>query len=296
MTTKTQTVPKVSVVMAVYNGEKYLREAVESILNQTYRDFEFVIVNDGSKDSSLDIIKSYNDPRIRLVINEKNMGLIFSLNRGLSEAKTDLIARMDADDISVPERLEKQYDFMKQNPDITVVGTAIEVINQDGKFVYLQPALEKDEAIKRGLSAGCMFSHPTTMFRKKPVLSVGGYRKESKAAEDYDLWVRLADDYKFANINFPYLKYRKHGNNKSLGEKSIRSDTNACSDNQWQKYLPDGPAPVGKWPIIWPKKTKKLFRNSQNKYYSALHLLFAYQYKRRGNSKLSVQHARAAIS
>ena len=114
--------PKVTVLMPVYNCEKYLRESIESILNQTFKDFEFLIINDGSSDKSAEIVESYNDNRINFVQNEKNIGLAASLNRGLDIAKGEYIARMDADDISLPERLEKQVRFMETNPQIGICG------------------------------------------------------------------------------------------------------------------------------------------------------------------------------
>ncbi|HKQ33129.1 MAG TPA: glycosyltransferase family A protein, partial [Thermodesulfobacteriota bacterium] len=115
--------PKVTVLMTVYNGEKFLNEAIDGILNQTFRDFEFLIINDGSTDGSREIIKSYKDPRINLVDNESNIGLTASLNRGLSLAGGEYIARQDADDISLPERLEKQISILERNPDIALLGS-----------------------------------------------------------------------------------------------------------------------------------------------------------------------------
>jgi glycosyltransferase involved in cell wall biosynthesis len=121
---------RITVLMPVYNGEKYLREAIDSIFNQTFTDFEFLIVDDGSTDNSVEIINSYQNSRINLVKNDKNEGLVYTLNRGLSLAKGEYIARMDCDDISLPERLKKQIDFLDSNSEIAVVGTWIKVINE----------------------------------------------------------------------------------------------------------------------------------------------------------------------
>jgi glycosyltransferase involved in cell wall biosynthesis len=127
--------PLISVVMPVYNAAQYLREAIDSILNQTFRDFEFIIINDGSTDRSLEIIQSYNDDRIRL-INQKNTGLAKALNNGIAIAKSDFIARMDADDISIPERLTSQFSFLESNVDVVAVGSNAEVIDKEGNHVY----------------------------------------------------------------------------------------------------------------------------------------------------------------
>lgn len=126
--------PKVSVVMSVYNGEKYLPETIDSILNQTFKDFEFIIINDGSTDKTAKILTSYDDPRIR-IFNQENMGLTKSLNRAISLAKGEYIARMDADDISYPERLKKQVDYLNKNPDIGLVGSKYIRIDKRGRKI-----------------------------------------------------------------------------------------------------------------------------------------------------------------
>jgi glycosyltransferase involved in cell wall biosynthesis len=127
--------PRISVVMSVYNGEKYLRQAIESILQQTYTDFEFIIIDDGSTDSSREIIQSYDDKRIRLVINEQNIGLTKSLNKGIRLAKGEFIARMDADDISLPQRFEKQVAYLDSHPEVGVLGTYANIIDHRGKII-----------------------------------------------------------------------------------------------------------------------------------------------------------------
>ena len=124
--------PKISVLMCVYNDEDWLKNSIDSIVNQTFTDFEFVIVNDGSTDNSLEIINSYSDDRIRIINNEENLGLPKSLNRGLNLCKSELIARMDADDISMNNRLEKQYKYLKKNKEIALIGGQAEYIDSDG--------------------------------------------------------------------------------------------------------------------------------------------------------------------
>ena len=123
--------PKVAVLMSVYNGEKYLREAINSILSQTFNDFEFLIINDGSTDGTADILKSYTDSRIKIINNEKNIGLTKSLNKGLKIAKGEYIARQDADDISMPERLKEEVAFLEIHKDYAVVGTFVKILNEN---------------------------------------------------------------------------------------------------------------------------------------------------------------------
>ncbi len=135
--------PKVSVIMSVYNGDKYLREAIESILNQTFTDFEFIIVNDGSTDNSLEIIESYDDERIKTINNKKNIGLTKSLNKALKFAKGKYIARQDADDVSLPNRFEKQVEYLDSHPEVALVGTSVYLIDENGKIIGKRIAFAK---------------------------------------------------------------------------------------------------------------------------------------------------------
>lgn len=200
--------PKVTVLMSVYDGEKYLREAIESILNQTFKDFEFLIINDGSTDSSRDIILSYNDPRIRLVDNEKNIGLTRSLNKGLRLAKGEYIARMDADDVSLPERLKKEGKLLGDHKDTGLVGSSVFLMNEDGKILGTKKVSTKNSEIKQNLLKGNPFWHGSVMFRRECIEEVGGYREVFEAAQDYDLWLRISEKYNMANIEEPLYKWR----------------------------------------------------------------------------------------
>ncbi len=198
--------PKVTVLMSVYNGEKYLREAIDSILNQTFKDFESIIINDGSTDSSREIILSYNDPRIRLIDNEKNTGLTHSLNKGLQLAKGEYIARQDADDISLPERLERMTDFLDKNKDVELLGSSFINIDEKGKELSVSLLNTDDKEIKNMLLSGNHFGFE--MFRKRVMEKVGFYREEFRYAQDYDLALRIAEVSKVANIKEPLYKYR----------------------------------------------------------------------------------------
>jgi glycosyltransferase involved in cell wall biosynthesis len=202
--------PKVTVLMPVYNGEKYLREAIDSILNQTFTDFEFLIVDDGSIDNSVEIINSYQDSRINLVKNDKNEGLVYTLNRGLSLAKGEYIARMDCDDISLPERLKKQVDYLDINSEISVVGTWITIIDLKREVqINWQPPVNP-LWIKWSLYFYSPLAHPSVMFRKDIIRSIGSYF--SCSAEDYELWCRTSQQYLLANIPIALLIYRQHKN------------------------------------------------------------------------------------
>ena len=205
------TTPVVSVVMSVLNGERFLREAVDSILSQTFSDFELIIINDGSTDDTADILDAYQhaDPRVR-VVHQANHGLVASLNHGCGLARGKYIARMDADDIAVPDRLMRQGRFMEEHPEVAVVGGSVEVINGAGKSLVTYHNATKDSEIQSSLFRGSPFWHPSVLMRKEAFAAVGGYRKIVVDAEDYDLWLRIAERYQLANLEQVVLKYRRH--------------------------------------------------------------------------------------
>ena len=206
------TTPLVSVVMSVFNGEPFLGEAVDSILNQSFRDFEFVVIDDGSTDSSGAILDSYQEKDSRLrVLHQDNRGLIESLNRGCSIARGKYIARMDADDIAVRDRLLWQVEYLEKHPEVCVLGGAVELIDANGTSLGTDSNPLEDRAIKSGLLRGnCPYYHGTVLMRREAFASVGGYRKIVVNAEDYDLWSRIADRFQLANLEAVVLKYRRH--------------------------------------------------------------------------------------
>ena len=198
---------KISVIMPVYNAEKYLKESIESILNQTFTDFGFLIVNDGSTDTSLEIIKSYDDKRIRIINNEENMGLTKSLNKAVKQAHGDYIARQDADDISLPNRLELQFEFLEKHPEVALLGTGVYVINENGdeiekRIMHPNP--------KKSLSKGNRFIHGSVMFRKSVIDELGAYNETLKYSQDYELWLRISKKYDVENLTAPLYKLRMH--------------------------------------------------------------------------------------
>jgi hypothetical protein len=212
------TIPKVSVVMSVFNGERFLPEAVESILDQRFREFEFIIINDGSTDRSPSILDSYQncDARLR-VYHEEHAGLIKSLNRGFELARGKYLARMDADDVAIKDRLGWQVDFMEVHQETGVLGGAVEWIDATGKSLGVYPNPAKDREIKADLlQARCVFWHPTIVLRREVFAWAGGYRSGVVGAEDYDLWLRIADRFQLANLEAVVLKYRIHPNQESM--------------------------------------------------------------------------------
>ena len=199
--------PKVTVLMPVYNGEKYLREAVDSILGQTFRDFEFIIVDDASTDRGYEIARSYTDPRIVLVRNERNLGLTVSLNRGLELTRGEYVARMDCDDVSLPERLERQVAFMDANPDVGACGTWSLDIDHAGNVVGRRELPLGEELNnfywRRSLS------HPAAMFRFDRE-DGPRYDPACRYAQDYDLWFKVRARRRLANLPEYLLLYRVH--------------------------------------------------------------------------------------
>ena len=205
----------VTVLLPVYNGERFLRKAIESILNQTFSDFELLIIDDGSSDSTLNIIQSYSDPRIRLFQNNKNLGLIATLNKGLSLAKGKYIARMDADDISHPSRLAKQFAYLSRHPEVGVLGAAVQIIDDNENTSDKLRFPTGHEVIRWHLCFSDPIVHPSVMIRRGFVNKVGGYNSDVLHTEDYDLWRRLSNVTRLNNLNDVLLFLRRHKNSIS---------------------------------------------------------------------------------
>jgi glycosyltransferase involved in cell wall biosynthesis len=217
----------ITVLLPVYNGEKHLDEAIDSVLSQSYSEFEFLIINDGSFDNTDNIIRKYaeSDPRIRYIENEKNLGLVESLNRGLGLARGKYIARMDADDICHPERFQKQIDFMESHPEIAICGTSFQSFGSSNT-THIYP--RDHEAIKAGLLFGSCICHPSVFMRTDFIKEYEiNYLKETFPAEDYKIWVKAAKNGQLHNLPDILLQYREH-------------ETQISSENkQWQKEQTD---------------------------------------------------------
>lgn len=202
--------PLVSVVLPVFNGERYLFEAIQSILNQSYKNFELILINDGSTDKSPGIIKDFAglDSRI-VVISRENRGLVESLNEGIVAARGKYIARMDADDIACTKRFEKQVAFLENNANVGILGTWVEIFGENQVSKIWQPP-PKDEECRAMLLFSNPVAHPSVMMRKQLFDNFKiRYRKEFKNIEDYDLWVQAMDVTAFANLPEPLLRYRQ---------------------------------------------------------------------------------------
>lgn len=200
--------PTVSVLMAVHNGATYLAEAMESILCQSFTDFEFLIVDDASEDDSRQIMASNPDPRVRLLANPRKMGLAAALNRLWAEARGKYVARMDADDVSLPGRLAAQMEFLERNPDVLVCGTWVEAFGESSG-VWRYPL--RHEEIKCGLLFNSVLVHPTVMIRNdRGILGDAPYDETFGRSQDYELWSRLADKGRLANLGEVLLRYRTY--------------------------------------------------------------------------------------
>ena len=207
--------PALRVLMPAYNAERYVGEAVRSILEQTFADFEFVIIDDGSTDRTGEILAEWaaRDSRIRL-IRRPNTGYLHALNEGLALCSGELVARMDADDVALPERFERQIRYLREHPECLAVGCGMLRIDADGDLICEEPMPpahdEIEERLLKGLGA---LPHPSAMIRREAMLAVGGYREAYYGAEDHDLWLRLAERGRLANLPEPLLKCRIHPEN-----------------------------------------------------------------------------------
>ena len=216
----TRQTPTVTVLMAVFNGIDFLREAIDSILSQTYRDFEFIVYDDASTDGSREFLESVEDPRLILRANFKNCGLSANLADGIARSQAKYIARMDADDIALPQRLERQVQFLETNPEIGVLGTAVRFFKDDAEssFIATQPARHEDIAIELFFRFTMM--HPTIMLRRHILIDAGAnYDPEFRYSQDFDLWSRLVSCTRFGNLSEPLLNMRRHTNNVSIAKR-----------------------------------------------------------------------------
>jgi glycosyltransferase involved in cell wall biosynthesis len=212
---------KCTVLLPVYKGGRDLQAAIESILTQDDPDFEFLIIDDCSPDGSAEMIRRYAaaDSRIRAIFHDRNLGLAATLNEGLAEAGSELVARMDQDDEALPNRLSTQIRFLQSRPDVAVAGAFVYHMGRTPAFDRLVKLPVEHQEIVETLPKENCFYHPSVMLRKGPILSLGGYRAEYKNSEDYDLWLRTAKHYQLANIPVPLLRYRFSTGGMTLGKK-----------------------------------------------------------------------------
>lgn len=229
--------PYVSVIMSVYNDNvEHLCSAIDSILGQTFVNYEFIIINDGASNEVREVIDRYEfaDPRIKTAENKINLGLTKSLNKAISLAQGVYIARMDADDIAIPQRFERQIQFLDNHPDHAMVGTAFEEIVNGIRIKQRLPLLLENSVIKKQIMKFNPFCHASVMLRRDVLLSVGGYDESFKFAQDYDMWLRLSERYKVANLP-EVLMLRRMDNN--ISTKSERRQKLFAAKAQFKSIL-----------------------------------------------------------
>jgi len=227
---------EISVLLAVYNGELYIKEAIDSILSQTFSNFEFIIVNDGSTDSTVKIIKGYKDSRIVYIDNATNKGLIYSLNRGLSSCRGKYVARMDGDDIALPKRLQIQYDYMQLHPEVGICGGNVKTYFNDNRKNFVIRFPETDKQIRAFSFFQSPFNHPSVIIRKEILLQNNlQYREEFLHSEDYALWIELLRYTQGHNLSDILLHYRIH--NESITAVTSKDKTHKTPVLIQQMYL-----------------------------------------------------------
>ncbi len=217
--------PKISVIMPVLNGEKYLNQAIESILNQTFTDFELIVVDDGSTDQTPEILRSYAelDERVRILTNPENKGISYSRNRGVEYSRGEYIANMDADDWCFPERFEKQVDYLVHHPEIAVLGTSCYKVDENGVLQRIITYPTSSGMIRWSMIFSCPFCNPCVMIRKK-IFDDPSIRYEEcvPPAEDYMFWSLVVQNYKMANLKDALTYYRWHKTNISITQNSAQ--------------------------------------------------------------------------
>ena len=228
--------PLVSCVMSVFNGKRYLADAVESILSQTFTDFEFVVIDDGSTDTSPRLLERYAaaDSRLRLT-RRPNTGLTRALNEGLRLARGEFVARMDGDDVAERTRFERQVAFLRQHADCVAVGCALQLLDPDGAPLAEQrPPTTHEAIVARLLQGEGAVPHPSAMIRRSALLAVGGYREDFPAAQDLDLWLRLSEFGRLANLGEILLRYRLHADSVTARR---RTQQLACAERAVREAL-----------------------------------------------------------
>lgn len=215
----TSNTPKISVVTPAYNAEKYIAETIESILNQTFEDYEFIIIDDCSTDKTAEIIKEYSDkdPRITYNRNQKNLGIAGNRNRGISLAKGEYVVWQDADDISLPTRLEEQVKFMEANPKVGICGSYLQFFDDKGDHSIRKYAAD-DKSLRSTIFRFSPVAQPSAMLRRKALEEAGEYDLRWPPAEDLDMSFRIGSKYQFANIPKVLVRYREHPNSATFSK------------------------------------------------------------------------------
>lgn len=245
--------------MPVYNGEQYLKSAINSVLTQDFENFEFLIINDGSTDNTSEILGGIRDPRVRVINLSTNKGIVTALNTGIMASRGEFVARMDCDDVSRKNRFNLQLKFLSNHTDHAVVGSFVRIVNPEQKLLYTIENPTRDQAIKKHLLTDSCLAHGSVMMRRSALLDVGMYsaNKKVRHAEDYDLFVRLASKYKLANL--PEYLYTRVEHKDSISHKNSERQLKAAKyiSRNAKKIIKLGPFP--KFSILMPTYNKAPF-------------------------------------
>jgi len=266
--------PRVSVLLPVYNGQRFLTESIRSILNQSFKDFELIIIDDGSKDDSLQIIKRFAKDDKRIIFKSRaNAGLSATLNEAIGLAKGEYLARQDADDISLPERLEKQVKYMDNTPDVGLVGSNYHAIDAKGAIFHTTNVFTKPGDLRLAQVLSNQFSHGVAMIRKTSLRKVGTYNTHFKIAQDVDLWCRISHDYQIANFVEPLYLWRSVNEGLSTKPENISATKREVSEirerefeyfrrnRKKYKLFTFHPLSTRNGVLVYLKKKNALFRN-----------------------------------
>jgi glycosyltransferase involved in cell wall biosynthesis len=239
--------PAISVILPVYNAEKYVALAIQSVLDQSFQDFELIIINDGSTDTSLGSIQKFSDPRIKL-INQENQGLIKTLNTGIALAQSNYIARIDADDIwSDQDKLARQMEYLSQHIECVVLGTGAKIIDENGKEISSLHYPTSDTEIRSQLLISNCFIHPSVIFNKEICLKVGGFNPNEKHVEDYGLWLRMGLQGTLANLPQELMSYRIHASSVTQQKNLIQSKNCLELIKRYKQDYPNYSKGTWKW-------------------------------------------------
>ncbi len=237
-------VPRVTVILPVYNGERFLAQSLASVLQQEFDDFECIAINDGSRDGSAAMLNQYarRDDRIAILTHAKNQGIVAALNAGLARARGEYIARIDADDIAAPARLTRQVERLNRDPRLALIGSWAEVIDAEGRTVRRVRLPTRDETIRACMLLGNQFIHSTVMFRRRIIDAVGPYRNRFPHAEDYDLWLRILERFPAANIPAYLTRWRRTAGGVSQAHPRAQRDATATLRQRYlEKHMRQGP-------------------------------------------------------
>ena len=251
--------PSVTVLMTMYQAEKDLRGSVESVLGQTWKDFEFLILDDGSRDRSVEIVRAYDDPRIRLVANQVNQGQTACLNQGLALARGNWIARQDADDLSDPDRLRLQMELARQRPELALIGAQAWLADPAGRFSGLLNVPRGPESLDWAMLWENPVVHTAALFRRDAALELGGYDAAYTICQDYDLWERFVQRYPVANLARRLVTYRCSPDSlQHRGRDRARQEVEAVLERVIQRLLPGQPLGSEERELLWAFRTGSL--------------------------------------